>query len=114
MIWKQDTVLLKAGKWIATVPQFKAAGIITTDRRVAFYAGRGTDFVFYPESDYFKMETFAAEGRMDLLIVKTSKKKKNQTPRFKKYRKVEEFVGVNDIVGIYCSPRLYGTVKGNI
>jgi hypothetical protein len=113
-IRKQDTVLLRAGNWIATVPQFKAAGIITTDRRVAFYAGRGADFVFYPESDYFKMETFAAKEGIDLLIVKTSKKKKNQAPRFRKYRKVEEFVGVKDIVSIYCSPRLYGTVKGKI
>jgi hypothetical protein len=112
--WKQDDILLKAGKWIAAVPQFQAAEIITTDRRVAFYAGRGADFVFYPESDYFKMETFAAKEGMDLLIVKTSKKKKNQTPRFRKYRKVEEFVGVKDIVSIYCSPRLYGTVKGKI
>jgi hypothetical protein len=113
-IRKQDTVLLRAGNWIAAVPQFQAAEIITTDRRVAFYAGRGADFVFYPESDYFKMETFAAKEGMDLLIVKTSKKKKNQTPRFRKYRKVEEFVGVKDIVSIYCSPRLYGTVKGKI
>ncbi len=114
IIWKQDTVLLEAGKWIAAVPQFQAAEIITTDRRVAFYAGRGADFVFYPKSDYSEMETFAAKEEMDLLIVKTSKKKKNQTPRFKKYRKVEEFVGVKDIVSIYCSPRLYGTVKGKI
>jgi 4-amino-4-deoxy-L-arabinose transferase-like glycosyltransferase len=114
IMWKQDTVLLKAGKWIAAVPQFQTAEIITTDRRVAFYAGRGADFVFYPKSDYFKMETFAATGGMDLLIIKTSKKKKNQTPRFKKYRKVEEFVGVKDIVSIYCSPRLCGTVKGKI
>jgi hypothetical protein len=113
-IRKQDTVLLRAGNWIAAVPQFQAAEIITTDRRVAFYAGRGADFVFYPESDYFKMETFAAKEGMDLLIVKTSKKRKNQTPRFRKYRKVEEFVGVKDIVSIYCSPRLYGTVKGKI
>jgi hypothetical protein len=114
VIWKQDTVLLKAGQWIAAVPQFQAAEIITTDRRVAFYAGRGVDFVFYPKSDYSKMETFAAKGGMDLLIVKTSKKKKNQTPHFKKYRKVEEFIGVKDIVSIYCSPRLYGTVEGKI
>jgi 4-amino-4-deoxy-L-arabinose transferase-like glycosyltransferase len=113
-IRKQYTVLLKAGKWIATVPQFKAAGIITTDRRVAFYAGRGENFIYYPESDYSKMETFAAKGEMDLLIVKTSKKKKNQTPRFREYRKVEEFVGVKDIVSIYCSPRLYRTVQGKI
>jgi hypothetical protein len=113
-MWKQDTVLLKAGQWIAAVPQFQAAEIITTDRRVAFYAGRGADFVFYPKSDYSKMEIFAAKGGMDLLIVKTSKKKKNQTPHFKKYRKVEEFIGVKDIVSIHCSPRLYGTIKGKI
>jgi hypothetical protein len=110
IIWKQDDVLLKAGKWIATVPQFKAASIITTDRRVPFYAGRGADFFFYPDPDYPKMETFAAIRDMDLLIIKTSKREKNHTPRFKNYRKVEEFVGVKDIVTIYSSPRLYGTI----
>jgi hypothetical protein len=60
------------------------------------------------------METFAARREIDLLIIKTSKRKKNHTPRFKKYRKVEEFVGVKDIVSIYCSPRLYGTIKDKI
>jgi 4-amino-4-deoxy-L-arabinose transferase-like glycosyltransferase len=110
--WKQDDILLKAGKWIANVPQFKAAGIITTDRRVPFYAGRGLDFFFYPDPDYLKMETFAARSEMDLLIIKTSKRKKNHTPRFKKYRKVEEFVGVKDIVSIYCSPKLYKSISG--
>jgi 4-amino-4-deoxy-L-arabinose transferase-like glycosyltransferase len=111
---RQDEVLIKAGKWIATVPQFKAAGIVTTDRRVPFYAGRGADFFFYGDPDYLQMETFAAIREMDLLVIKTSKKERNHTPRLKNYRKVEEFVGVKDIVGIYCSPRLYGTVEGKI
>ena len=114
IIWKQDDVLLKAGKWIATVPQFKRESIITTDRRVPFYAGRGADFFFYQEPDYLEMETFATIRQIDLLIIKTSKKKQNQIPGFKKYKKVEEFVGVKDIVTIYCSPRLYGKIKGKI
>jgi hypothetical protein len=44
IIWDRDTVLLVAGEWIATIPQFQTAKIITTDRRIPFYAGiRGQD-----------------------------------------------------------------------
>jgi len=114
IIWKQDTVLLEAGKWIAAVPQFQAAEIITTDSRVPFYAGRGAHYNWYPSPDYLSMEAVAESSRFDLLVIKQSKKNRSLAPPFKKFIKVKEFIGIKDIVSIYCSPGLYGTVKGKI
>jgi 4-amino-4-deoxy-L-arabinose transferase-like glycosyltransferase len=111
IIQKQDNVLLEAGKWIATVPQLQEAEIITNDRRVPFYAGRGLDQTLYREPNYLAMEKLALKKSFDLLIIKTSKKRKNSRPRLKKFTRVKEFVGVKDIVNIYCSPRLYRKFK---
>jgi hypothetical protein len=112
--WKQDTVPLKAGEWIATVPQFQTAKIITTDRRIPFYAGRGLDQTLYLNPNYLAIEKFALKKNFDLLIITTSKKGTNSRPQLKKFTRVKEFVGEKDIVNIYCSPRLYVTVKGKI
>jgi hypothetical protein len=79
--------------------------MITTDRRIPFYAGRG---------NYLAMEKLALKKSFDLLIITTSKKRKNSRPRLKKFTRVKEFVGAKDIVNIYCSPKLYRTVKGKI
>jgi hypothetical protein len=112
--WIEDDVLSKAGKWIAEVPQFQKAEIITTDSRVAFYAGRGIDQTLYLKPNYLAMEKLALKKSSDLLIITTSKKRKNSSPRLKKFTRVKEFMGAKDIVNIYCSPRLYRTVKGKI
>jgi 4-amino-4-deoxy-L-arabinose transferase-like glycosyltransferase len=113
ILWKQDTVLVKAGKWIADIPEFQAAKIITNDKRVPFYAARGVDFDSYLSSDFYHMEDIALKRQLDLLIMKVSKKKGNQKPRLKKFRKVKEFFGKKNIVIIYCSPKLYESIQGS-
>jgi hypothetical protein len=112
--WTEDDVLSKAGKWIAEVPQFQKAEIITEDSRVAFYAGRGAHYTWYPYPDHFSMEALAESSRFDLLVIKKSKNDKSSAPPLKKFIRVKEFIGVKDIVIIYCSPRLYRIVKGKI
>ncbi len=112
--WKEDDVLAKTGKWIAAVPQFQDAQIITTDSRVPFYAGRGAHYTWYPNSDYFSMEALAESSRFDLLVINRSKKNESSAPSLRKFINVKEFVGVENIVTIYCSPRLYRTVEGKI
>jgi 4-amino-4-deoxy-L-arabinose transferase-like glycosyltransferase len=112
ILWKQDTVLVRAGKWIADIPEFQAARIITNDRRVPFYAAQGADFDFFLSSDFFYMEDMALKRELDLLIMKVPKKKENQTVRLKKFRKVKKFFGKKNIIIIYCSPKLYESVQG--
>ena len=112
IIWKQDTALPKAGKWMADIPEFQTAKIMTNDRRVPFYAGRGVDFDLHLSSDFFHMEELALKRQLDLLIMKVPKKKENQTVRLKKFRKVKEFFGKKNIVIIYCSPKLYESIQG--
>jgi 4-amino-4-deoxy-L-arabinose transferase-like glycosyltransferase len=111
IIWDRDTVLLVAGEWLATIPQFQTAKIITTDRRIPFYAGRGIDPTLYRELNYFAMEKLALHKSFDLLIITTSKTSENSRPGLKKFMKVKEFAGTKDIVHIYCSPRLYRTIR---
>jgi len=111
IIRKQDNVLLRAGKWVSTVPPFQVAEIITNDRRVPFYAGRGLNQTLYLRPNYVAMEKLALKKRFDLLIIKTSKSRKNQRPRLERFKKVKEFVGVKDIVNIYCSPRLHRAIR---
>jgi 4-amino-4-deoxy-L-arabinose transferase-like glycosyltransferase len=110
----EDDVLSKAGKWIAEVPQFQKAEIITTDSRVAFYAGRGAHYTRYPYPNHLSMEAFAESSRFDLLVIKKSKNDESSAPPLKKFIRVKKFIGVEDIVSIYCSPGLYATVKGKI
>jgi 4-amino-4-deoxy-L-arabinose transferase-like glycosyltransferase len=112
ILWKQDTVLVEAGKWIADIPEFQAAKIIANDWRAPFYAGRGVAFVIYKDADFFAMEKIALSEQLDLLIIEVSKKKANQVLRLKKFRKVKEFVGRNNIVIIYCSPKFYRIISG--
>jgi hypothetical protein len=57
------------------------------------------------------MEKLALQKSFDLLIIKTSKKSENSRPGLKKFMKVKEFAGAIDIVDIYCSPRLYRTIR---
>jgi hypothetical protein len=109
--WTEDDVLAKAGKWIAKVPQFQKAEIITADSRVPFYADRGVHYTWYPHPDHLSMEALAVSSRFDLLVIKKSKNNESSAPPPNKFIKVKEFIGVKDIVSIYCSPRLYRTIR---
>jgi hypothetical protein len=50
----------------------------------------------------------------DLLVIKRSKRKRDERPHLKVYKEIKEFAGVKDIVYIYCSPKLYGMIEPNI
>jgi hypothetical protein len=106
ILWKQDDVVVRAGEWIGSKPALQGASIITTDRRVPFYAGRGKNYVRYSKRDYLAMEKLAVAKGYDLLIIRTSKRKAKPMPEPEKFKKVEVFLGVKDIVTIYYSPKL--------
>jgi uncharacterized membrane protein len=112
ILWKQDNVTVRAGKWLKKRPEFRKAKIITTDRRVPFYAGRAKDYIRHRTSDYASMEKLALKKRVDLLIIRTSKKREHPGAKLGKFRKIKEFVGLKDIVSIYCSPKLSRAIKG--
>jgi hypothetical protein len=106
IVWKQDDVFVRAGKWIEKIPELESAGLITNDRRISFYAGRGGGF--YPTVGYDDayMERLALRTQSDLLAIKRSKRKKKQPHQFAVFTEVKEFVGKKNIVEIYCSPEL--------
>jgi 4-amino-4-deoxy-L-arabinose transferase-like glycosyltransferase len=112
ILWKQDNVTVRAGRWLKKNPEFRTAKIITTDRRVPFYADRGKDGILYLILDYSSMAKRALKERGDLLIIRTSKKRERPGSRIGKFSKIKEFVGVKDIVSIYCSPELCRAVNG--
>jgi 4-amino-4-deoxy-L-arabinose transferase-like glycosyltransferase len=115
ILWKQDDVVVRAGQWIGNTPALEGAAIITTDRRIPFYAGRGSDYVRYYGSDYLAMEKLAWAKGHDVLVIRTSKRGHNHGPQLNRFKQVKEFVGVKDIVNIYFSSRLQKglEVKGN-
>ena len=106
IVWKQDDVFVRAGKWIEKIPELEGAGLITNDRRISFYAGRGGGF--YPTVGYDDayMERLALRTQSDLLAIKRSKRKKKQPHQFAVFTEVKEFVGKKNIVDIYCSPEV--------
>jgi hypothetical protein len=112
ILWKQDNVTVRAGRWLKKRPEFRTAKIITTDRRVPFYSDRGKDATLYLISDYSSMAKRALKERGDLLIIRTSKKRERPGSRIGKFSKIKEFLGVKDIVSIYCSPKLRRAIKG--
>ncbi len=105
-VWKQDNIIAKSGKWLANKEGLHKAGIITNDPRIPFYAGRGNDFLNYPSlnHDYTAMQQTALKNRMDLLVIRTSVKRKNLIPQLQSYKKLKEFAGKKDVVIIYRSP----------
>jgi hypothetical protein len=109
ILWKQDDVVVRAGEWIKNRPALKRAEIITTDRRIPFYAGRGKDYIRYDKRDYLDMERLALEKGYDLLTIRKSGRHGGKSPLLMKFRIVRRFVGVKDIVIIYCSPKLQST-----
>jgi 4-amino-4-deoxy-L-arabinose transferase-like glycosyltransferase len=112
ILWKQDNVTARAGRWLKKRPEFQTAKIITTDRRVPFYAERRKGYIRYPTSDYSSMAKHALKKRFDLLIIETSRKRGRPGSQIGKFSKIKEFEGVKDIVSIYCSPKLRRTIKG--
>ena len=101
ILWKQDNVTVRAGRWLKKRPDFRTAKIITTDPRVPFYAGRGADYIRYRTSDYSSLEKRALKEKADLLIIRTSKKRGRPGSKIGKFSKIKEFVGVKNIVSIY-------------
>ena len=118
-IGKQDNVITRTGKWIATRPAFAEAKIATNDSRILFYAGRKTfggnikDFARYAQLkyDYSSLEQLAAENKKDILIIITSSRAKDIASGFKHYKEVKEFIGKKRIVAVLCSTEFVKKLK---
>ncbi|MBW2644249.1 MAG: glycosyltransferase family 39 protein [Deltaproteobacteria bacterium] len=114
-IGKQDNVINRTGKWLATRPEFAEAKIATNDPRILFYAGRKTfggntkDFLPYAKliHEYSSIEQLAAKNRKDILIIGISSKGKDMLSGFKHYKKVKEFTGKKKIVAVFCSTEFF-------
>jgi hypothetical protein len=102
ILWKQDDVVVRAGQWLGK-RALRKEPMITTDRRIPFYAGKSKDYVSYRGSDYRAMEVLAVEKGYDVLAIRTRKKRMKSGPQLEKFRKIKEFVGVKDSVSIYIS-----------
>ena len=99
---KFNTTTRTAGTWIAKQPEYQNAGIITTDARIPFYAGRlKGNYQVFRKKDYEKMERTAIRNKKDLLIIKTSRKRKKHIGSFQHYRELKQFAGKKDVVFIF-------------
>jgi len=112
ILWKQDNVTRRAGRWLKKRPEFQTVKIHTTDPRVPFYAGLAKYYIDYHTHDLSLIAKVARKKRADLVIIRLSKKRGSPGSNIGKFSRVKEFVGVKDIVSIYCSPKMYRAIKG--
>lgn len=112
ILWNQDNVTRRAGKWLRQRPEFQTVNILTTDPRVPFYAGRTEYYTHHQTHDFSFIGKIARIKKADLLIIRMSKKRGSPGSKIGKFSKVKEFVGVKDIVSIYCSPKLCNAIEG--
>lgn len=96
---KDDTVKI-AGTWLASRPDWQQATIISSGSRVAFYAGRGHDFLHVTTS-WEQIGKVANKRKPDLLIIEASSKNKKSIPGFKRFELLQEFAGEKDVVLIF-------------
>jgi hypothetical protein len=110
-ILKQDHVITYTGKWIAAHKAFDSARIATNDPRILFYAsresydGKKNNFVPYRNlgDNFSGMERLADETLMDVLVIRTSTKRKDMLSGLKHFKKVKEFIGKKKVAVVYCS-----------
>jgi hypothetical protein len=114
---KHDGVIIKTGEWLAAQAEFNKAKIATNEARILFYAGKeswagGTEN-FYPYAslryDYKKIGQLAREKERDILIIRSSVKKKDKITNLGYFKKIKEFIGKKDVAIIYCSPKFSKT-----
>ena len=109
---KHDSVIIESGEWLAGQPGFNNAKIVTNERRILFYAGRETysdrgnrvEMYGSSRSDFTGMEKLAKKIQADVIIIRTSVRRKDMIPEFKYFRKIREFVGKKKIAVIFYSP----------
>ncbi|MCJ7773680.1 MAG: glycosyltransferase family 39 protein [Desulfobacterales bacterium] len=108
----EDGVIYRTGEWIKTKPEFQNVKSYTNDSRVGFHAG-WTRKSYEKATQKYNMENrkrgitleqFAVKNKIDLVVLRVSKKKLESAPKFITYRLLREFKGKKNIVFIYCSP----------
>ena len=107
-----DSVIIESGEWLAGQSGFNNAKIVTNERRILFYAGRETysdrenrvKMYGSSRSDFTGIEKLAKKNQADVIIIRTSVRRKDMIPEFKYFKKIREFVGKKKIAVIYYSP----------
>jgi 4-amino-4-deoxy-L-arabinose transferase-like glycosyltransferase len=95
-------VVKVAGQWLASIPELQEVKIITTDERIPFYAGLGTNFTpLPPGDDYPVMERRASSAGHDLLIIEISIAERDSVPDFIDYGLIKEFADKKNMVLVF-------------
>jgi hypothetical protein len=108
---KHDDVIIRTGEWLAAKPEFAKAKIATNEARILFYAGKeswaGGREHFYQYArlryDYKEIGQLARKRQRDLLIIRSSVKRRDKINDPEYFQKVKEFIGKKSIVIVYCS-----------
>jgi hypothetical protein len=95
-----------AGNWLASQTDLQGAVLACSDPRIRLYSSQELQFLTNAESfsifsDLGQAEKVALEKKVDLLVLETSKKKRQLVPEFKDYSLVKEFVDKKKAVLIY-------------
>lgn len=115
----EDRSMVQTGEWLQSNDAFKHISFYTNDSRIAFHSGKSrSEFEKYAirykemkRKHGTTLEQFAIKNKIDLIALKTSKKKNKPAPKFKRYRKIKEIEGKKRVVIIYCSQALCENIK---
>lgn len=109
---KHDNVIIKSGEWLAGQPGFSNAKIVTNEMLILFYAGRetytdrgnGFERCRSSRKNFKNIKKLADKIQANVIIIKTSVRKKDILPELKPFKKIKEFIGKKSAVVIYCMP----------
>ena len=80
--------------------EYEKYGLISTDSRIFFYAGRKIECEIYEgdRNDYDLLQKYVKESRCEILAVRVSGSIKKTTPDLESFTKIKEFRGPKDSV----------------
>jgi hypothetical protein len=99
----QDITVKIAAEWLMSQADLQAQRWASNERKIPFYAGRGTNYSHYPTTDYPSMERLAMADQIDLLIIRISSKQRQSLPIFQNFTVLKEFEGKKNLVVLYQS-----------
>ena len=104
-IERSKSVIIEAGEWIAQNAELKDCKMITNDIRIPFYAGKKTNYSLFnlTTTDVAAREHEYVSKKVDIIVIRTSHRKKQLIPDLKHYKIAKKNIGEKKTAVIFFS-----------
>jgi len=100
--WHKKIEIRLAGEWLKNNRDVLSEKIITTDKRIPFYAGLLSDqYVIFAIGENLNYEDIALKNDCDIMVIDISARENKYSDTYSHYKLVKEFYGDKRIVKIY-------------